>query len=412
MANRQSQFFTLYDLLILPIVILVLNTYSILLRYYGGLKWVIGGLILVCIFLHSDMTRFQVSKTQMKSNAAWFVCILYLWLGVLYSSDRASTITHCTLISIYSMILMLRKPKRFYQKLFYVFELVLILSACSIYMNVIIPNLMTDSLSFLISPAAVPNIRYEVSKGIYSGIFADHANAAFAMNIGFAIQFSKYLSEKKRKDLVASILFFGTLFFTGKRSLMAIPVIMICVSMLMIVKNKRMKQTMIGVMVLLVLLFGVVSTVPSINHLFFRDSNDLWNSRTTVLWPIAIRMFLSSKFLGTGFNTFNSIIGMNNRHNATLSDWGYHAHNIYVQIIAETGILGALLLFYVFFKNYKKTVKLLKGSSAENYRLLSISLLIQTLWLVYGITGNTFYYPSQLLCYLVAIGTMEAVHND
>ena len=44
--------------------------------------------------------------------------------------------------------------------------------------------------------------------------------------------------------------------------------------------------------------------------------------------------------------------------------------------------------------------------------LLIISLFIQLIWAVYGLTGNTFFYAQQLLCYLFALATKEAVNNE
>lgn len=401
----------LIDILVILTSVLILNTYTFLLRYYSGIRWIIVFLIVFCCVFGPKCFGFRFSKRLIKHNILWIVCTIYLWLGYIYSYDRASTVTYCIAFSSYILLLFVGKIKKYYKKLFDFLEKLLLICAISIYLNVIIPDLMTRFLRFLLSPIVVSAVESFVSRHIYTGFFGDNANAAFAMNIGFAIAFSNYINKKNNRYLIESVLFFGTLIFIGKRMLIITPVILICISALCIVKNKAIKRSIVGVLVLLLVIFCLSISVPSINRLFFRNSDDLLNSRATVLWPVAFFMFNSNHLFGTGINTFNYIIRFNNANDLTLAEWGNQAHNIYIQLLGETGIVGIVLFVTLWIVNLTRTVNLIKGNKSDK-SILSKSLLLQVLWFVYGMTGNTFYYSAQLLVYIVAVGCMESIRNE
>lgn len=401
----------LTEFLVILTSILILNTYSFILKYYSVLRLGIVFIIVFCCVFGPKCWGFRFSKRLFRDNILWIIFSAFLWSGCLYSYDRASSISFCIIFSSYMLLLFVGKMKLFYVKLIGMLEILLLFGAISIYINVLIPNIMIGPFRFFLSPAAISNVEFFVSNHVYTGFFGDNANAAFAMNIGFAISLVKYINKRTKKYLIQAILFFGTILFTGKRMLIIIPVIMICISALFLVKNKKVKRNIVGILFVLIILFGVATTIPSVNKLFFRNSDDLLTGRSTILWPTAFMMFNSRKLFGTGINTFNYMINSNNANNSTLSSWGFHAHNIYIQLLGETGIIGIIFFATLLLVNIVRTVRLIKSNSSNSI-ILSISLLLQVIWIVYGMTGNTFYYTAQLLVYIVAIGCMEAIRNE
>ncbi len=59
-----------------------------------------------------------------------------------------------------------------------------------------------------------------------------------------------------------------------------------------------------------------------------------------VLWQTTLKMFLAHPLLGTGLGTWHAIYPAF-RPNADNSTFGYYAHNDYLQLLQETGIIGA-----------------------------------------------------------------------
>lgn len=71
------------------------------------------------------------------------------------------------------------------------------------------------------------------------------------------------------------------------------------------------------------------------------------------------------------------------------------------------------MLITVLFVNLKKTIKLFECNKNKIVHfVLFSSLSIQIIWIVYGLTGNPFYYSQQLLTYIFAVSAMEEISND
>lgn len=405
---------TMSDVIEILVCLQIWNTYTVLLKYGTLFRWgMVVCLVLQALYVRGNIVKHIRLSTEQK---IWIVSLLYFWSGIIYSVNRQATIKYCVSITTASFLILVILKRGFYKKCYDFIYILLLFSLVTIYLNFLIPNLMTDYLSFLIPTSVRETLYNDVLGGIYSGIFADRANAAFGLNIGFAISYAKYITQadRQKKYLILAGLFFGGIIFTGKRTLLLIPVIIVLVSLMLKSDNKQNKRKYVAIIILCICAVVLLSVFPTLRTFFVRDgSDDLLNSRSTVLWPVAFKMFNSHKLLGIGINTYNSVLNSQNIMDATLSTWSSHAHNIYIQMLGETGIIGFVLLVCIVIVNIRKTIKLLRRKNSESMQvLLIISLFIQLIWAVYGLTGNTFFYAQQLLCYLFALATKEAVNNE
>lgn len=415
MGKRTARLtFSISDVLKILLCLQIWNTYTILLGYSTIFRW---GTVL-CILLEVILVKGCIvnGRGLSKGQIIWIVSVIYFWVGCIYSVDRNSTMTYCVSISTASFILFIVLKTRFYTGCYNLLYGLLIFSLATVYLNFFVHDLMTRYFSFLIPESIRNTVVSDVLAGAYSGIFADRANAAFGLNIGFAISYIKYITKQKKgkKYLILSGLFWVGIILTGKRTLAIIPAILVLASMLIKSRNQRKNRIYVALIVICLAIIFILTAFPQSISFFFRgDSDDLLNSRGTVLWPVAIQMFMSHKLFGTGINTYNTILNQSNLNNSTLSTWSSHAHNIYIQILGETGILGLILIVSFIFLNLNKTMYLLKRQdNKERNTLLLISLSIQLIWSIYGLTGNTFYYSQQLLCYIFCVATMEAISNE
>lgn len=400
------------SLLLLPLCILLLNTSTIIMRYYSALKyWIV--VVFALGVLVSGQKR--LGNTKSKETRYWLLCLGIMWASSLYSFSRSSTISYCVSATIYTLLLLWNLRKDFFEKLISILLILLFVAVATVYLNAIVPDLMTSKLSFLTLPAFREIFEREISKKLYSGIFCDRATAAFAMNVGFAICLGRYLNPEKKKRLYAFLMafFYCAIFFTGKRTLAVTPIIMGLSISLFYGKSARQRNFRILFLVASIAGLVIVSTIPSISSVFVRSTNTL-ESRTDLLWPVAIKMFLSNPLIGKGLNTYNIVMQQTNTYGGLFTNWSTNCHNIYIQLLGELGLIGAICLLTTFWKVLKETIKHLKGErlSNDNKEMITVSFLLQMLWLVYGFTGNTFYYSSQLLCYILAFAMMEVCKND
>lgn len=405
----------LSTLLLLPLCILIMNTTTVIMRYSKLFFYLI--LFLLVLILILRLQKLKGIGTISGNQKLWLICIGYAWCGMLYSKDYATTFEFCRPLTVYSLFAFILFSSNYYTRLLDWLWKLLMLGCATIYLNVAIPNLMTSYLSFIPSPAIMSTLRTEVAGHVYSGIFCDRATAAFAMNAAFAIGLSKIISlektRQKRKYTVLLLIIYISIFFTGKRTLSIIPLIMAVSYLLLSSKKGKKRNILLGVLVFVVAIFFVSVFYDVFAVYFTRDSSDILNGRGTILWPVAFEMFKERKLFGTGLNTFNSIIRGSYLNNLTLSSWGYHAHNIYIQLLGETGIIGCTLFFSFFATELYQSIKLIKKSLTIRHKYLILtSVFWQILWLVYGFTGNTLYYTAQLLLYLIGVAIVEECRNE
>jgi O-antigen ligase len=133
------------------------------------------------------------------------------------------------------------------------------------------------------------------------------------------------------------------------------------------------------------------------------------------LWPRALDNFLSSPFVGIGFTRFDDVPQQNlvvaPLVTLNLSEQYFHtdshAHNTFLHIMAETGIIGLLLFILILRSMYL-------SSKQEPVYALRIFLIV-ALWaiIVTGFTENRIVTPSQMLPYnlMLVLSIMSRSHQ-
>jgi len=127
------------------------------------------------------------------------------------------------------------------------------------------------------------------------------------------------------------------------------------------------------------------------------ESGDVTLGRTA-FWTLAIEEFKKHPIFGIGWGEFQKI-----------NPRGWHAHNIYVQILCETGIVGfsLYLIWFLYFlvtttSIFLKERKRIIVVSEKNEKWIITSFCIQAFFLLYGITGNPIYDKEMFIPYFVA----------
>lgn len=348
-----------------------------------------------------------------------FIIAFYL-LGILslfYSYDFNSSLDYMIKFTLCLLfVLVCCREQKFWVKLKDILFYASTFVGVTILITTIYPNMFIDHFSFLLPPTSGRMEMYlsELRQGIYSGILFERGYAAFSLNIGLCCFISDYFSKKNvsKIKVLCFIVLLISLFCTGKRTLFIIPIVSFIVLSILNNKNKNITITMLKIApVILIIIVLVINFVPSSKKVFERlsfDENGTMSIRNESYWNYAIDMFKDKTFLGYGISTYASYLS-NFR-----SDQLYYAHNIYLQIAGELGIIGILIFLIFIISNYFLNLKLLKyGKLGDNNLLLiNFSICIQNLFIIYGLTGNPMYYFSQLLFYLISISISSCVYDD
>lgn len=340
---------------------------------------------------------------------------IYMGISVTYSYDSDLTLHYVYIYLALFPVLMIDFSDRVWEKMMDMMLIYAVVIALSIVISVPIENCMDRFFWFIVNPSHDPAtsnyMRFEIAKHSYAGFAREIASAAFIMNVGIAVQFSKFFSnndEFKAKDIGIFILLIVALLLTGKRMMLFIVALAFCGLMLMSdIKGKAGKNVVIifsvGLSVIMILMF-----IPSLANTFLRftDTENMSSmGQRDVLWKYAYMMIEKYWVIGAGFGSYNSFAYDKGMRTAG-ERWDFFNHNIYYEAIAEVGIIGSLLLFGFLIIAMIKTIILLRSKKINQLqkKLLNFSTYIQLMLLIYGISGNPIYNEEIMYTWIIAIG--------
>ncbi|GAB2538000.1 O-antigen ligase family protein [Gracilibacillus alcaliphilus] len=303
-----------------------------------------------------------------------------------------------------------------------------IVIALSVIFSYIFPSLYERLfLSTLISGYA-DNIKELMAQGYYTGFTSQVAYSAGYIINGIGLMFCIWLVNKNTKNKGLNVILFFLLVFalllTQKRAHLLFTFISIVIVYLQFSTHyiekfkKSINLIIIGVISSLVIIPLLLLTSVG-ETLFFRLSMTIQNlsldqdisSGRLDLWHLAWQLFLNNPLLGVGWGNFSShVVG------TVTVETEMQTHNIYLQILSETGIFSALVIFLPMFITYIKTFKFariisLKQNSFSIEAKIGIlySLFCQTFFLLYGLTGNPIYDFSYFSIYLISVGLFYSI---
>ena len=246
-------------------------------------------------------------------------------------------------------------------------------------------------------------------------------------------------TKEWKKYYIVALGFIIASFLTGRRGeLLVLFVIWVFIGLYVMPKKQRRRLIGIGVVIIAIsiplipkMLNSLVFSRYSASLAAYRAGGDIFSGRLE-LWKEAIRVFYEHPLFGVGWGGFSDYVSNSYReiHGAV-----YNAHNIYLQFLAETGIIGtALIIFgllYSFFHALKQNTRLKLIGNELNYlkRLNAIAVSIQAYFLLLGMLDPCFmkYYfwcfysisiimvtfvDKQILIYRTSnVGTREEYNN-
>lgn len=249
-----------------------------------------------------------------------------------------------------------------------------------------------------------------LSSGHYFGFGIEAAITGCWIVYGFfaTIALGRLHSNKlKLKEYIMLIAMIIAINFTGKRAHLLIPIMTLIFVPLITSKLTKWK---VAYMFLWILLFVFLIIIyPFINLdrisnaagalgkilLVLKSSEDMSMGIRYKLWEEAIVHFLGKPIWGTGFMTF---------HQYSLGN--YDAHNVYLQLLAEVGCVGTILVIGVFTKKLKYWFSLLKMDSiiTEQKAALYFCIYMTLFNMMYFMTGNSMYQSSFYSMMFLSLG--------
>ena len=380
-------------------------------------------LVLSCIYV---FRRKKITVPKSWLCFIWFAAVLVAGISLLRSSRSANAVIDVSsLFCCMLLVLFFSRDCKDYSISLRVITFMGGFFACGILLQRFFPGLYDDLLDLF--PTRYAEVVREGAEDLVSS-----SKRGFAINSGFAagyicsgvialISLGERNSRKKTKTIVLCLFLVLALLFTGKRGQSLFLILSLLLRFVLPEHGtKRMQRYWILFVLLLSLalvygFFGtILATIPLIKR-FMETVNgviagDDVSSLRLPLYRWAITLFKQHPFLGIGWGEYRSTVAGVVSFKKALD-----VHNIYLQLLCETGIVGfsvfAILFssFWIFTRNAFCQCTLDHSLQTSGWLpLLSFSFTFQSFFLLYGLTGNDLYDQHFQLLYALSCGIAMA----
>lgn len=284
----------------------------------------------------------------------------------------------------------------------------LLLGLCSIYaVSTVMINI---GFSAMFEAIAVIFRGHTIAQGTIktAGLTAHYSHNGMYIAVGCLVMSAIFLMKEKKKwyDFIFTLVFYAGLLLTQKRG----PLIAVCIGVVLtffVAKHEslssKIRRITLFSMAILATVYILYIAFPELFTILDRfSSSDNLLSNRGYLWAYAISLFKSNPLIGTGWGSYSHTL------NLSINSVGVsnqNAHNIYLQLLAETGVIGFSCFIIPMIYTLIKSIKLLQAMGAQ-YRdctPMFMSVSIQIFFIVYGITGNPLYDKQIFLVYMISI---------
>ena len=248
-----------------------------------------------------------------------------------------------------------------------------------------------------------------------SSFFGDELIIGSYLSRLFPLLFALFvLKEKKQLELYSMIILFillsGLIYISGERAAFFLFILSFMFMIIFLEKFVKLKiiLSVLSLILIVVLTFNfsevknrmVSNPVDNIKKSIFTPEHDS-------LIRTAYNMFLDKPILGQGPKMFR-VICKNEKYATGITPCMTHPHNFYVQLLAETGIIGFSFLFsvfiYVLYCSYRqfKTIVLRQKRYLTNYQVCLLAGILITVWPL--TTNGNFFHNWLMIVYSLPVG--------
>lgn len=250
------------------------------------------------------------------------------------------------------------------------------------------------------------NSQYKI--GYNPGLTTHYTTNAIYLSISLLFYVSRFIKNRKLKDLAMVVLSLLCLLLTAKRGHLVFSIAAIVIYIIAFHKKRTIKEysKMIFIPIIaLILIFAISIKVPQILNVFKRfeasSITELLNGRQE-LYNLAITNWKNHIVFGNGWGSamylYHKELYKPNAYNIDYTQ----THNVYLQLLCENGIIGLLFVLLIFGTMLVLTFKACKKN--RNDYILTFSFIYQTFFILYCLTGNPLYDVQCYVVYYISIG--------
>lgn len=291
----------------------------------------------------------------------------------------------------------------------------------------VFPDIQMKYILPLFSADQVGYASVAIQQGYSIGITANYGYNAIYLSYALILCSSYILTSKEKtqknkiKYWILEILIGIAILLSGKRGMLIYSIFSVIV-LFFIMYSNNLKKLIRKVLGILTILFfsGSVATffIPAFEKTIIRIVNvfngkDVAMANRYILWDLAWNIFLENKWLGIGWGGYSELYDTYGIARLINERDGLNAHNVFLQLLCETGIIGTFVVLFVVLYSLFKSVKFLKmNKKSEYFTPMCFSVGIQLFFIMMFFSSNALYDFFVFCPYSIAIGIAIACFFD
>lgn len=362
----------LFDIAVIAVVFIGLFNTS---QYGATLSWILVPAVLILVNACIFNTRVRIKQMHFIAIVFWIVCVFSTVISDVVTIKRdAITFLVFTLL----FILITGSKKIFFNKLLYI-KVYVVIGLMGV-VNILYNFITKDFYNSWFQRATVE----------FMGVHRDpNYVGAFIAPLPIIIVYLSSISQIKHKWVsVLSVVFtVVALVFDGSRGALlsaCIPLFLYYFFQIKSVKRK-LYITIAGLIIIVGGCYIAIDYLPvqTIERLLFMQSGDTRSN----LWVAALTGFTENPLIGKGLNS--STVYAN-------AIAGNHSHNMYIDILSTSGIIGFLLYSLLLFM-------VIKGKGRLNgWKILIAIAFNLPMFFLNGFNSLTMWIPI-IMCYVFSV---------
>lgn len=249
-------------------------------------------------------------------------------------------------------------------------------------------------------------------EGCMAGLTSHYTINGILMATGLMLAFSQwymgYVYGKKIKNsLFLVLVMLVALLLTGKRGPLIFCIAGIFIVYYISLSNRphsrwiRIIGVILAAFIVGIIVFAYVPALGTFINRFIEtnESGDVTLGRTKY-WLLALDNFKKNPLFGIGWGKFETMA-------MAMYDKSADVHNVYLQLLCETGLVGTITFIMFAFVSLKAACKCYYNNVRKNIttdKYLVFAIAYQVFFLLYGFTGNPLYTPTAAMPYFICCG--------
>ena len=361
----------------------------VLLNLFLFFSYMVNNYVTSAVIVLLTIYELIICRKQLKFYKSDFVIIsliIVFLISFLFSPTKSSAIIYFLLFVASMLLVILLKNNKVWHVNFY--KSAVFFSGIHVFatfLQYFFPNFVNNYINLrLLTPTQYLKNMYIYRAGGYAGITGQSGANAVYISIFIILIFCMIISQKiKKKNIIFVLLGLFALYLTDKSGPTLSIIIALLFTVYILIYNKSKDK--FKMLIIRNILFMVTIVVAIYYFFMYKDFNSFGiyiaesSSGRLGIYSNMINIFKLHIWFGNGLLSVPYYLNI-------------YGHNIYLQILCETGIFGFLVFFYFFVKIIKLGIsncKLNINNEKKFNSLVSFCFII--FFEFYGLTGNPIY---------------------